>query len=252
MDDMAQEDRPLEESIPQPNDDMSPVYDTEEFQPLENFTPPDDEDSGSVYTMQEVQPLEDVILQVEEENSTAYSTQEDQPLEERISQAEEDYASTFITQEVQPLEENTPQTDEDLGPVYATQEAQPLADSIPQSDEIIGSTFTVQEVARDENSKKIALILSGGGARGAFQVGAEKYAREVKGYHWDIIAGVSVGAMNGAMLAMHRYARLMELWNTISNEQIYSGGFSLLSVIKLLLGAKSFYSNSTSTEDDGA
>ncbi len=43
-------------------------------------------------------------------------------------------------------------------------------------------------------AKKIALVLSGGGAKGAFQCGAEKYAREVKGYHWDIIAGVSVGA----------------------------------------------------------
>jgi len=29
-------------------------------------------------------------------------------------------------------------------------------------------------------TKKIALILSGGGAKGAFQCGAEKYAREVK------------------------------------------------------------------------
>ena len=44
--------------------------------------------------------------------------------------------------------------------------------------------------------KKIALVLSGGGAKGAFQFMAEKYAREVKGYHWDVIAGVSVGALN--------------------------------------------------------
>lgn len=29
---------------------------------------------------------------------------------------------------------------------------------------------------------KIALVLSGGGAKGAFQFMAEKYAREVKGY----------------------------------------------------------------------
>ncbi|OGN95709.1 MAG: hypothetical protein A2Z71_06950 [Chloroflexi bacterium RBG_13_50_21] len=91
--------------------------------------------------------------------------------------------------------------------------------------------------------KKIALILSGGGARGAFQVGAEKYAREVKGYHWDIIAGVSVGALNGAMLAMHRYTRLMELWDSISDPQVYTGGFNLVSLVKLMFGAKSFYGN---------
>jgi NTE family protein len=92
-------------------------------------------------------------------------------------------------------------------------------------------------------AKKTALVLSGGGAKGAFQVGAEKYARQVKGYHWDIIAGVSVGALNGAMLAMEKYNRLLEVWNTISDEQVYTGGFNLLSVIKLLFGARSFYGN---------
>jgi NTE family protein len=91
--------------------------------------------------------------------------------------------------------------------------------------------------------KRIALVLSGGGARGAFQCGAERYAREVKGFTWDIIAGVSVGALNGTMLAMGKYQRLYEVWNTISNDQVYTGGFNLLSVIKLLLGAKSFYGN---------
>ena len=92
-------------------------------------------------------------------------------------------------------------------------------------------------------SKKTALILSGGGAKGAFEAAAEKYAREEKGYHWDIIAGVSVGALNGAMLAMEKYSRLWEIWNTISNDQVYTGGFNIWSVIKLLFGAKSFYGN---------
>ncbi len=77
--------------------------------------------------------------------------------------------------------------------------------------------------------KKTALVLSGGGAKGAFQVGAEKYAREVKGYHWDIIAGVSVGALNGSMLAMAKYDRLFEIWNTISSDKVYTGGFNLWS-----------------------
>lgn len=90
---------------------------------------------------------------------------------------------------------------------------------------------------------KTALILSGGGARGAFQCAAEKYAREVKGYHWDLIAGVSVGALNGAMLAMHKFDRLYEVWNTISAGQVYTGGFNLLSVLQVALGAKSFYGN---------
>lgn len=92
-------------------------------------------------------------------------------------------------------------------------------------------------------AKKTALILSGGGAKGAFQCAAEKYAREVKGYHWDLIAGVSVGSLNGVMLAMEKYDRLYEVWNTISNDRVYTGGFNLISVIKLLFGARSFYGN---------
>jgi hypothetical protein len=39
----------------------------------------------------------------------------------------------------------------------------------------------------ETKAKKIALILSDGDARGAFQCRAERYVREVKGYHWDII-----------------------------------------------------------------
>ncbi len=91
--------------------------------------------------------------------------------------------------------------------------------------------------------KKTALILSGGGAKGAFQAAAEKYAREEKGYSWDIIAGVSVGALNATMLAMRKYQRLWEIWNTISNDQVYTGGFNLWSLIKIAFGAKSFYGN---------
>jgi NTE family protein len=91
--------------------------------------------------------------------------------------------------------------------------------------------------------QKTALILSGGGAKGAFQAGAEKYAREVKGYRWSIIAGVSVGALNGTMLAMEKFERLYQVWNTINDAGVYTGGFNLWSVIKLLFGAKSFYGN---------
>ena len=90
---------------------------------------------------------------------------------------------------------------------------------------------------------KTALVLSGGGAKGAFQVGVEKYLREVKGYSWDMIAGVSVGALNGTMLAMGKEHRLEAIWKTICNNQVYSGKFNILTAVKLLLGAKSVYSN---------
>ena len=90
---------------------------------------------------------------------------------------------------------------------------------------------------------KTALVLSGGGAKGAFQVGAEKYLREELGYSWDVIAGVSVGALNGTMLAMEKYDRLEAIWRTISNEKVYSGKLNIFTFIRLYLGALSIYSN---------
>src|SRR5574337_903246 len=47
-----------------------------------------------------------------------------------------------------------------------------------------------------------ALVLSGGGAYGAYQVGVIKALTE-KGLQWDAIAGISVGALNGLQMAMY-------------------------------------------------
>jgi len=65
------------------------------------------------------------------------------------------------------------------------------------------------------------LVLSGGGAKGAFQVGAERVLREEFGFRWERIFGVSVGALNAALLAQQEYARLMDLWLNIREEDIY-------------------------------
>ena len=88
---------------------------------------------------------------------------------------------------------------------------------------------------------KTALVLNGCGARGAFQFAAEKYAREVKGLKWDIIAGVSVGALNGVMLAMEKYRRLEEIWKTITWDMLHRGGLNLWTAIRLAMGATSVF-----------
>jgi NTE family protein len=46
-----------------------------------------------------------------------------------------------------------------------------------------------------------ALVLSGGGAKGAFEVGAVRCLRDAAGVEFDIISGTSVGALNAAKLA---------------------------------------------------
>jgi predicted acylesterase/phospholipase RssA len=77
--------------------------------------------------------------------------------------------------------------------------------------------------------KTRALVLSGGGALGAYQVGVLSELIKYRPEGWQRIAGVSVGALNGAMLAMHRpedqhlgVKELQRVWEGITkNEHIY-------------------------------
>ncbi len=48
---------------------------------------------------------------------------------------------------------------------------------------------------------KTGFALSGGGAKGSFQIGALRFLMEMRGIHPDVVSGTSVGAVNGAKLA---------------------------------------------------
>jgi NTE family protein len=68
---------------------------------------------------------------------------------------------------------------------------------------------------------KKALILTGGGARGAFHIGVWKYLQEQK---WtpDLICGTSVGAINAAAIgAGMSVERLSQIWTTYNRPMIY-------------------------------
>jgi NTE family protein len=65
------------------------------------------------------------------------------------------------------------------------------------------------------------LVLSSGGAKGAFQVAAERVLREVHGYQWERIFGVSVGALNATLLGQGAYRELQELWLNLREEDVY-------------------------------
>ena len=65
------------------------------------------------------------------------------------------------------------------------------------------------------------LVLSGGGAKGAFQVGVERVLREELGFQWERIFGVSVGALNAALLSQQAYSQLRELWLRIHEDDVY-------------------------------
>lgn len=70
-----------------------------------------------------------------------------------------------------------------------------------------------------DNSKTYAVVLEGGGARGAYQVGVWR-ALDEAGIRYDAVAGSSVGALNGAMMAMRRLDQAEELWKNIRFSQV--------------------------------
>ena len=69
---------------------------------------------------------------------------------------------------------------------------------------------------------KNALVLSGGGFKGAFQIGALDYLREAglinPNLHFDVIAGISAGALNGSFIATQQYDALKTIWRRIEEE----------------------------------
>lgn len=67
---------------------------------------------------------------------------------------------------------------------------------------------------------KKAIVLSGGGARGAYQIGVWKGLRKI-GYKFDIVTGTSVGALNGVLLVQGTYRKGYRLWKNITFKDIF-------------------------------
>lgn len=63
--------------------------------------------------------------------------------------------------------------------------------------------------------KKYALVLEGGGARGAYQIGAYKALKE-EGYEFKAVIGTSIGAINAALIVQGDEEKLEELWRNLS------------------------------------
>src|SRR5262249_29217930 len=67
-----------------------------------------------------------------------------------------------------------------------------------------------------------ALAVQGGGARGAYQAGVYEALAEAD-LHPDWVAGISIGAINAAIIAGNppasRIDRLRDFWELVSSEQ---------------------------------
>lgn len=77
-----------------------------------------------------------------------------------------------------------------------------------------------------------ALVLSGGGSKGSYQVGALRYILGEKRVKYDAFCGVSVGAINVSFLAMFKEGQevesiltLTDMWSQLDNSKIYKRWF---------------------------
>ena len=67
----------------------------------------------------------------------------------------------------------------------------------------------------------VALVLSGGGAKGAWEAGVAGALIE-QGVPVRLVAGSSAGALNAAMLADGRLDRLQAMWRSVRRDQVYA------------------------------
>lgn len=88
-------------------------------------------------------------------------------------------------------------------------------------------------------AKRLAIVLSGGGAKGAFQVGVLDALVNKHGVKPAIVVGTSTGAIQAMAVAQNDVGKLVDVWTGIKgNGDIYKerGG-----AVSVLLGAKGIY-----------
>lgn len=87
---------------------------------------------------------------------------------------------------------------------------------------------------------KTALVLGGGGSKGAYEIGVWKALKEL-GQTFDIVTGTSIGALIGAMVVQDDYEKCYELWKDLSVDQVIASGVNLDLDIELLMSQKDHY-----------
>lgn len=78
-----------------------------------------------------------------------------------------------------------------------------------------------------------ALVISGGGSKGAFAGGVAQYLREVEGKDYDLYLGTSTGSLLISHLALDKTQKIKEIFTSVTQKSIFS---SLPFVIKRVHG----------------
>ena len=66
---------------------------------------------------------------------------------------------------------------------------------------------------------KTALVLSGGGAKGAYQIGCWQAFQEA-GIRFDLVAGSSIGGLNGALICQGDMDRAKTFWEKMGEQRL--------------------------------
>jgi len=96
----------------------------------------------------------------------------------------------------------------------------------------------IEQVSDDKPRR--ALVLSGGGSKGAFEAGVLQRLMGEEQRDYDLLCGTSVGAINAAYLAQtplgqprEAAAKLRALWDTVTTEKIHRRWFPFGNVAAL-------------------
>lgn len=83
---------------------------------------------------------------------------------------------------------------------------------------------------------RAVLVMSGGGAKGAWQAAAEHELRLEAGLEWTAVVGVSVGGLNGLAVAQGRQEALKRQWLELDESEVHSKGFAPWRWTRLAMG----------------
>lgn len=84
--------------------------------------------------------------------------------------------------------------------------------------------------ALEKEEKMRGLVLEGGGARGAYEIGAIKAFLE-NGYVFDGAVGTSIGSINAAMVVQNDFERAVRLWEEITPGSLFPDEAKLIGLI---------------------
>lgn len=73
---------------------------------------------------------------------------------------------------------------------------------------------------------KRAIVLSGGGSKGAYQIGVWKALRKLH-INYDIVTGTSVGALNSILFVQKDYLKALKLWYNLDSKIIFKDEFDM-------------------------